>query len=161
MSKTLFVEYRNAGFWASDVAASVFLKFLIEVANEHILQNQDEWLNDDIAHWRFNAGVSDCGLHLNNEWKPSQTEVVIVLCRNAVKRIRENGDIPASEVATWRLFNDLEVCTRGFDPIPCEPVARLGDAVADLLNNTLPVAPHGHWWFYTLDNEVKTIAKKQ
>ncbi|QDT51372.1 hypothetical protein Pan258_54610 [Symmachiella dynata] len=160
MSKTLFVEYRNAGFWAIDVASSVFLKFLIDEANEYYSQKTDDWLNDAISNWCMNTVLSDLGFHLNDDWSQSQLDTVITLCRTTSTNIRTTGDIPAREVASWSVIDDLEICTRGFNPIPCEPVARFGDAVADLLNNTLPEAPYGHWWFYTLDNEVRTIAKR-
>jgi hypothetical protein len=33
MSKTLFVNFRDGGFWAFDVVSAVFLKHLIDVAN--------------------------------------------------------------------------------------------------------------------------------
>ena len=161
MSKTLYVDFRNNGFWAFDVVSSVFLKYLIDAANEHLAQGGDEWLTDAISHWRFNAECSDCGLYLDSDWTSAQTETVIALCRTAVQKIRDTGDISESVVASWLTQDKLDISTRGVDPVPCESVARFGNAIADLLNNTLPDPPDGHWWFFTHDDELKTIINRK
>ena len=159
MSKTHYVEFRGNGFWVFDVASSVFLKFLIDAATE-TSGTVAPWLVGVVQEWRINAVVSDVGFYLDSTWSQSQLNTVVTLCRLSAERIRARGDISAKEVESWPILEDGHICTRGIDPIPCEPVARIGDAIVSLIENTLPQPPAHHEWCYTLDEDLRTIPVK-
>jgi hypothetical protein len=160
MSRTLYVEFRDSGFWVYDVAAEVFAKFLIDAANELAAVSAEQWLADAVAKWRVSAICSDQGFYLDDGWSQPQIRAVIALCRTATEAVRSQGDIPAREVESWQILEDYRIFPRGHDPIPSEAIARFGDAVVQLLEGTLAPAPAGRWWFFTLDNDIRTIAKR-
>lgn len=157
MSKTLSVNFRGRNFWAYEVASSVFLKFLIDAAVSRPTLNSENWLAESIQHWRVNAVFSDFGLYLNDDWSPEQVDIVIELCRNAMAMIRTHREISGLEIESWQILDDQCIFLRGHDVIPCEPVARLGDAIIALLNGTLPQLPAHHWWFYSLDENAAVM----
>jgi hypothetical protein len=160
MSRSLYINFRNKGFWAYDVPSSVFLKFLIDAATDRLASGTDQWLGGAIKNWRISAAISDLSHYADDEWSPPQVDTVIELCRTATNAIRGRGDIPAREIESWPILDDQRMFTRGHDPVPCEPVARLGDAFIALLQDTLPEPPERHWWFFTLDENTDTIAMR-
>src|SRR5258708_1818047 len=83
MSKTLFVEYRDAGFWAYDVAVGIFLKHVIDAARKCAEGEDAAWLRDCIDQWRVNAITSDLGLHLDEGWSNDQVGTIICLIEEA------------------------------------------------------------------------------
>ena len=155
MSKTVFVNFRGDGFWAYDVVSSIFANFLVDAATK--LDIRDEWIAETIHHWRVNAIVSDFGFYLDDNWTPDHILVVQKLCDAASSSIRTLGDFEAETVQSWTQIDGGSICTRDHDLIPCEPIARLGDSIAPLLDGTLPAAPDGHWWFYGLDSETGAL----
>ncbi|MCU0719849.1 MAG: hypothetical protein MUC83_09105 [Pirellula sp.] len=158
MSRSLYIHFRDNGFWAYDVPSSVFLKFLIDAASERLTLGTDPWLSNAIQHWRLSAVISELSRYADDEWSQSQIHTVCELCRAAVEVIRSAGDIPAGEIESWPILDEHRISTRGHDFIPCEPVARLGDAFIALLNGTLPEPPARHRWFFTLNDRPDTIA---
>lgn len=158
MSRSLYINFRNNGFWAYDVPSAVFLKFLIDAANDRLVSDADQWLSDAVQQWRVSAVISDLSHYADDEWSQSQIDTVLELCRTATDALRSGGDIPAAEIESWPILDDQRIFVRGHDPVPCEPVARLGDAFNALLQNTLPTPPERHWWFFTLDENADTIA---
>ena len=160
MSKSLYINFRDNGFWAYDVPSSVFLKFLIDAASDRLASGADPWLSDAIKHWRVSAAISEMCRYADDEWSQSQIDTVIGLCRTAINAIRSGGDIPASDIESWPILDDHRICARGHGIVPCEPVARLGDAFIELLNKTLPEPPDRHWWFFALDENPDTIAMR-
>lgn len=157
MPRSLYINFRHNGFWVYDVPSSVFLKFLIDAASDRLASGTDEWLSDAVQHWRVSAVIPDLSHYVDDEWSQSQIDTVLELCRSATNAIRSGGDIPAREIESWPILDDQRIFTRGHDPVPCEPVARLGEAFIALLQNTLPEPPERHWWFFTLDENVHTI----
>lgn len=160
MSRSKYINFRDNGFWVYDVTSSVFLKYLIDAANERLASDADLWLREVIQQWRVSAAISDLSHYTDDQWSQSQIDTVIEICRIATASIRSRGDIPAAEVESWPILDDQRIFARGHDPIPCEPVGRLGDAFVALLQNTLPAPPERHWWFFTLGDKVDTIAMR-
>jgi hypothetical protein len=158
MSQTTYINFRGNGFWAYDVVSSVFLRFMINAAIERTAANTDEWLNDTLENWRVNAVTPDLGFYLDDDWPHTKIATVVELCQRAAETIRIGGDISASDVESWPILDELRIFPRGYDPVPAEPVARFGDAVVALLENTLPKPPGRHAWFFTLGENVGTIA---
>lgn len=160
MSRSLYIHFRDNGFWAYDVPSSVFLKFLIDAATERLASRTDRWLSDAIQNWRVSAVISDLSHYADDDWSRLQINTVSGLCRTAVNAIRSGGDISAHEIESWQILDDQRIFTHGHDIVPSEPVARLGEAFIKLLNNTLPEPPGRHWWFFTLDENPDTIAMR-
>ncbi|XZE36227.1 hypothetical protein SH501x_001785 [Pirellulaceae bacterium SH501] len=158
MSKTLYIKFRDNGFWAYDVPSSVFLWFLIDAASERLALGTDPWLSDAIQHWRVTAAIPELARYADDAWSQTQICTVCELCRAAVRAIRSSGDIPSSEIESWPILDEHRISTRGHHIVPCERVARLGDAFIALLSGTLPEPPEHHWWFFTMDDKPDTIA---
>jgi hypothetical protein len=59
MSRTFLVWYRGGGFWAFDVAASVFAKYLIDACAPRAVGPGYEWLARPVSEWRVHAAVTD------------------------------------------------------------------------------------------------------
>lgn len=159
MTKTLYVEFRGNGFWAFDVSAAVFLKHLIDVANEHLCSNDDQWLCDAIRHWQITVAAAELAWFADNTWTPEQVATVIQLSKLAIRTILEKGDIPAATVTAWRILESHSIFCRGFDPIPALAVVGLGDAFVDLLQGSLATPPTGHQWFFTLDSPARQVIR--
>ena len=157
MSKTLYVHYEGRGFWAFDVASSVLLKFLMDAAQEPAMTEHGEWLPSAIEHWRVQAVIPDLGFYLDNLWTSSQVATVIELLRSAAQSLRLQASLSADEIESWPVREEQRLFTRGIDPVPCEPIACLAEAIIALVEDTLPAPPRGYAWFYTLDDEVQTI----
>jgi len=160
MSRSLYINFRDNGFWAYDVPSSVFLKYLIDAATDRLATGTDQWLIATVQHWRVSAAISDLSHYAEDEWSQSQIDTVIEMCRSATDAIRWRVGIPAAEIESWPILDDQRIFARGHDPVPCEPVARLGDAFIALLQNKLPIPPERHWWFFTLDDNVDTISMR-
>ncbi len=155
MARSLYISFRNQGFWAYDVPAAVFLKFLIDAATDQLAVGTDKWLGEAIEHWRVSAVITEMPSWADDEWTQAQIDTVVELCRTATQAIRSARDIPASQVEAWPILDDMRICARGHDPIPCEPVARLGEAFAALLQDRLPDPPAGRRWFFGLDEKAE------
>ena len=144
-------------FWAYDVPLSIFLKFLIDAADERLALGIDQWLVEATYDWRVNIAVGgSIALTIDEEWSQNQIDTIIELCRTAITAIRLSGDLPAREIESWPIIDDSRIFTRGHDPVPCEPVARLGEVFVSLLQNKLPKPPEGNYWFCTLYEHVQT-----
>jgi len=160
MSRSLYINFRDDGFWAYDVPSSVFLKFLVDAANDRMAAGTEQWLSNAVCNWRVTAAISELSHYADDEWSQSQIDIVVELCRTTINAIRRGGDIPAYEIESWPILDEHRICTRGHDSVPCEPVARLGEAFVALLQNRLPKLPERHWWFFTLDENPDTIAMR-
>lgn len=160
MSCTQYIEFRGAGFWVFDVVSSVFLKFLMNAAEEQITANPEDWLRESISHWRINATTTDFGFYLNDDWTEAETAVVIAMCRAAIEAIRVRGNISAVDLQSQPILDDLFIDTRGIDLIPSQPIIKFGEAVTALLENKLSKPPLHHSWIFDLDDEIRMIPMK-
>lgn len=146
MSKTKFVAYADCGFWAYDVALDIFLKHLIDAA-EASEQADTEWLSTAISDWRF-ACVPDYGLTLDANWSPAQQQTFLDLAEEACTRLAARESIPAEEVVSWPILDDIRIFTRGATEVFTAPVIELGHAIIALVRGELPEAPEGQIWLY-------------
>ena len=69
--------------------------------------------------------------------------------------LRATSTVLWNEIEKWETWP----IRRGHDSIPSEPVARFGEALIALLEGKLAQPPAGHWWFYTLADEVDTLKR--
>src|SRR5215813_3122397 len=107
VSQTKFLRYGESGFWAYDVAHDVFLKYLIDaaVARE---QTDSEWLSRTISDWRV-ACIQDFALDLDTGWSAEQTQTFLGLADEACARIEERESIPANEIVSWKVLDDVRL----------------------------------------------------
>jgi len=161
MCQTLFVHYRDGGFWAFDVVSAVFLKHLIDAATSHLEHHDEPWLADAIAHWRFNAVCGDLGLFLDNSWSVEQLATFTALARKACDLLSERDTIPAIEIQSWQMIDrdDGRCFARGLYAVTTASAIRLGEAIIKLINGTLPEPPPGTWWFFATEDCEATIRK--
>lgn len=161
MSKTLFVDFRGDGFWAFDVVTGVFLKHLIDAALQHQERAGAPWLEEAIDHWRFNAVVGDCGLYLNDAWSSEQVDTFTALVSTASRELARREQIPAEEVESWQVHAELRRGTRGLPAVSTASAIRLGQALIQLVNGTLPDPPPGTWWYFATEEASPTINKRR
>jgi hypothetical protein len=147
MSRKKYVEYANRGFWAYDVAVGVFLKHLMDAA-EASGQAKTEWLSTAVRHWREAACISDFGLILDASWSAQQRQAFIALAEDASSRLATRASIPAEEIISWPILDDLRIFPRGEKGVLAAPVVELGRAIIALVSGELPEAPDGAIWFY-------------
>lgn len=164
MSKTKFVEYGDLnrpldvlphGFWAYDVALDIFLKHLIDAA-EASEQADTPWLSDAISSWRY-ACVPDYGLALDANWSAQQRRTFLALAEDACARIAARASIPAEEIVSWEILEDVYLYTRGQVEVLTAPIIELGRAIIALVSGELPEAPQGEIWLYGTPQGLQTL----
>ncbi len=161
MSKTLFVEFRDRGFWAFDVVSGIFLKHLVDVATARLARQHEAWLADAVEHWRFNAVVSDCGLFLEDDWTDEQIQSVRELSAAACDLLGKRIEISAEEMSSWQLLDGQGVFPRGLASVTTESAIRLGRAIIQLLDGSFSEAPQGTWWFFGTEESPRTLEKRE
>ncbi|UWZ84472.1 hypothetical protein [Occallatibacter riparius] len=146
MSKSQAVKFGTKGFWAFDVAVGVFLKHLIDAAQESA-EAKTEWLSKAISDWRVWAVIGDFGFHLDEHWSAEQRSSVISLLEKACDTVARRNCIPAEEIVSWPFVDDLRIYTRGLNEVATAPVVELGRAVIALLRDELPEGAKGEaYW---------------
>lgn len=162
MGKTLFVNFRDGGFWAFDVVSAVFLKHLIDAANTYLERQDEPWLADAVGHWRFNAVCGDCGLFLDDSWTVEQIATFTALAREACDALAKRDEITAEEIQSWQMIegNDGRCFARGLPAVTTASAMRLGEAIIKLVNGTLPEPPSGTWWFFATEDSGETLRKR-
>ena len=147
MTATKGIYFEGRFFWAYDVAAGVFLKHLIDEAeaSEH---SQEPWLSEAVSHWRVEAAITEFGLTLEEQWSNTQRQIFIKLAEAACKKLATRESIPAEEIASWRLKDELRIFPRSRTEVLTEPVIELGHAITALVSGNLPRSPKHKAWFY-------------
>jgi hypothetical protein len=147
MTATKGIEFGNRFFWAYDVAAGVFLKHLIDEA-EASGQADVPWLSQALSDWRLQAAITELGLTLKEDWSSAQKQTFIELAERACQKLALRESIPANEIASWPLVDDLCIFPRGAKEVLTAPVIELGRAIIALVSGDLPQSPDGEVWFY-------------
>ncbi len=155
MTATKWVEFGNRGFWAYDVAAGIFLKYLIDVV-EATGQAHTPFLAKAISDWRVQAVITEFGLTLEESWTELQRQNFITFAEEACARLATRESIPAEEIAKWQ-FGDSRIFPRGANEVRSAPVVELGRAIVALVKGELPSAPKGEAWFYGIPEGRSTI----
>jgi hypothetical protein len=158
VSQKKFARYEAHGFWVYDVALGVFLKHLIDAA-EATDQAGTLWLSTAISSWREVACVPDYGLRFAADWSAAQKQTFIALVEDASARLARRASIPAEEIVSWQLLDDLRICPRGATEVHSGPVVELGRAIIALVSEELPEAPGGETWLYGTPTGRQTIGK--
>jgi hypothetical protein len=162
MSKTLFVHWRDDGFWAYDVVSAVFLKHLIDATTSHLELHDEPWLRDALPRWRFTAVCGDLGLFLDESWSSQQLAIFTGLARQACDALSKRDGIPADEIQSWQMIdgNDGRCFARGEPFITTASAIRLGEAIIKLVSGTLPKPPPGTWWLFATEDSGVTLRKR-
>ena len=80
VSKRQFVEFSNRGFWAYDVALGIFLKHLVDAA-ENPERGSVGWVQDALPRWRTVIAVAGSGLgwQIDEGWSGGESELFLRL----------------------------------------------------------------------------------
>lgn len=148
MSQTVFVEYKGNGFWAYHVALGVLLKHLIDAASVEAVQSGSAWLQSCTEKWRVNAVVPDFSLVLDKRWSDAERATLVRLLDEVVDKLTTRATISSQEMETWEILDGKGVPVPAEEQLSTRPVAELGRTIQQLLQEQLPSAPEGHWWFY-------------
>ena len=150
VSKTAFVRYGDDGFWTYDVALSIFLKHLIDVAQPRANEPDAGWLGEEAAWWRVVAGVGEgaYGFEIKRPWSRAQRDLFVELARQACDVMAKRDGWSAEEVTSWLMLDNARICPRSATFIATAPVIELGQAIVALAEGTLPEPPPGTWWFF-------------
>jgi len=157
MTSKQYVEYRDRGFWAYDVALGILLKHVIDIAEPLAANPNTEWLASAVSDWRVPAAISDYGLEINKNWSATQLDVFVNLFDRACRSLNQRDAIDAEEIESWMILEDLYLSSRGAPKIFTAPVVELGRAIIALVEGTLPAAPSGTAWFYGVPQGRTTI----
>jgi hypothetical protein len=159
MTATVYVNFRDRGFWAYDVVSGVLLKHLIDRASVQLVDHPEAWLAEAVAKWRVNVICSNYGLEFHNDWSADQIQVVRELLLSTCDVLSASGDVSAAEMSSWNALDGTGVFPRGLESISTTSVIQLGHAIIQLLDGTLPEPPAGNWWFFTPAEKPDLIAK--
>src|SRR6266496_2724854 len=147
MTATKGFHFEGRFLWAYDVAAGVFLKYLIDEV-EASEQAGEPWLSEAVSHCRVQAAITECGLTLEEGWSSTQRQIFIELADAACKKLATRQSIPAKEIAGWPLVDDLRIFPRSATEVLTAPIIELGRAIIALMSGNLPRPPKGEAWFY-------------
>jgi hypothetical protein len=156
MTATKGIEFEGRFFWAYDVAAGVFLKFLIDEA-ESSEQADEPWLSKAVSSWRVQAAITEFGLSLEEDWSSKQRQTFMELAEAACKKLATRESIPAKEIASWPMTDELRIFPRGATEVLTAPIVELGRAVIALVAGNLAPSPKGEAWFYGTPTGRSTI----
>ncbi|MGN9807101.1 hypothetical protein [Micromonospora sp. L32] len=159
MSKTCFVEFNGAGFWAFSDSLAVLLGQAVLTAEEMGADRRSAAFKDVVDQLRASAVVTDLGLIVDEDWPGDRLDVLMQLIEEANRRLGERGRVTASEVAGWTTLGD-DVIELRRDTVDTAPVIELGQGIVQLLRESLPPAPEGTWWYYGLEGGRKTIVMR-
>src|SRR5579862_2425130 len=159
MSATMFVHGPNdGGFWAYDVAAGIFLKYLVDAARDCLAREKADWLRKRVSNWETSAVLlANSGLYFGANWSANELSVVLRLIKETCDALEKKESITANEMKSW----EISVLARGHDPFPTGPVVELGHAILELVTGTIPKPPEGTWWFYGLPTGRSTIGRRE
>ena len=156
MTTTKGVEFEGRFFWAYDVAAGVFLKHLIDEAqaSEHA---DEAWLSKAVSSWRVQAAITEFCLTLEEKWSSAQRAIFVELAEAVCKKLEKRDSIPAKEIASWPMTDELRIHPRGATEVLTAPIIELGRALIALVSGKLPPSPKGEAWFYGTPTGRSTI----
>ncbi len=161
MSQTQFVSYNTRGFWAYDVALGVFLKHLIDVAEEQEASVAGTWLTEAISWWRVVACVGDFGLTIDATWSAEQLNTFTRLAKESCARISHQESFTSTDLEGWSILDGKGIFPRGAKEIRTGPIIELGEAIVALVTGVLPNAPRGTAWFFGTPSGRSTIAMRE
>jgi hypothetical protein len=156
LTRTKAITYIHRGFWAYDVAAGIFLKYLMDAAQAGGEANTT-WLSEAVSSWRVQAVITEFGFTLEESWSAEQRKTFVALAEEACVALATRDAIPAKEIVSWHFTDDMRLSTRGAHEVATGPVVELGRAIIDLVRGELPIAPKGEAWFFGLPTGRSTI----
>jgi hypothetical protein len=114
-------------------------------------------LSDAVASWRVVAAISDYGLSLDGTWSLQQLDTFTELADEACNTLSWRDEIPAGEIESWEMVEGVRCFARGLPAVKTASAIRLGRAIIQLIDGTLPEAPPGTSWFFETEENPRTI----
>jgi len=100
-------------------------------------------------------------LFLDENWSVEQIQLVGELATAACELLSKRREISAEEMLSWSLLDGEGVFPRGCLHVTAESAIRLGRAIIQILEGSLPEAPRGTWWFFGTEDGPRTLAKSE
>lgn len=149
MSKTQAITYKGRSFWAFDAALAVWLGAFIDEAARLGLEREGGW-EERLQDWRWVGTVGDIGIDLDELDTTRDMARFLQVAAAASRGLRALGTLPGQETVTRVLVDHPTRAARygRVQSIDAEPIARLGDAMINLIDGTLPAAPARTWWLF-------------
>src|SRR5258708_7104918 len=97
---------------------------------------------------RSRSVVWTCGLPLEEEWSSAQRQTFIKLAEAACKKLATRESIPAEEIVSWPLADELRIFPPGAKEILTAPVIERGRAVWLVSSNAVNSDPLGVEYFH-------------
>ena len=98
MSRTQYVQLGDGGFWAYDVALSIWLKHLVDAADRRLAHAPDPWLAEAAGWWRVVASINDYGFDIGPSWTAAQLGLFVELAGEATTAVAGRRSISANEI---------------------------------------------------------------
>jgi hypothetical protein len=86
-----------------------------------------------------------------------QRQIFIKLAEAACKKLGTRESIPAKEIASWPLTDELRIFPRSATDVLTAPIIELGHAIIALVSGNLPRPSEGEAWFYGTPTGRSTI----
>jgi hypothetical protein len=107
------------------------------------------------------AFVSDRDLFVDDNWSAEQVQSVRELATAACDLLSNRSEISAEEMSSWPRLDANGVFPRGLPSVAAESAIRLGRAIIQLLDGSLPQAPSETWWYFGTEDAPRTLAKRE
>ena len=157
MTQTQSVSFDGRRFWAWDAALAVWLIAMMDEARRRGLDARPSW-KAYIDWWEIVAIVSDYGLRLD-EIQEGDLADFRCLAVTVNSTLAARATLPAEEIIQ-RLIKGKSTNADRYgevDEIDAAPIARLGRAIVDLIDGSLPQPPPNDQWLFGTANSWATV----
>jgi hypothetical protein len=150
VSRTTTISCGERVIYAFDEARAILLKYLLETVEPRIQQGTWLWMADEVDDWRVAATVGDFDWTLG-PWTAAQQDEFADAAHQACLALAGEPQLQLATIAQWTLLDNRPLVQRlalWDDPIDTQPIVELGEAVVQLLRDTLPPPPPHARWLY-------------
>ena len=147
--------------WAYDAALSVLLAQVIRTVEDMPAEGRPHWWAACEHDLRAQSAISEFAFDLHLGLDDAQREQFARLLEDAADTLLRRRTVTPEEAAAWRVLDDLPVIFRGSEPQDTQPIAELGQALAELIRDSLPAPPPESLWFYGAPGGRTTIGVRQ
>ncbi|MFE5852442.1 hypothetical protein ACFQ61_04370 [Streptomyces sp. NPDC056500] len=150
MSRATPVCFGDRLFWAYDVGLGVLFAEAIRVAEQSAAKRHPLWWGELVHQLRVHAVVGASMAVLLDEFSAEEQRALLGWVSRAGVQLTERGGVDLAEVAGWNVLDGQTIDLRGARHVAPGPLVELGQAMSDLVDDTLPPPPPGrHWYFGT------------
>jgi hypothetical protein len=164
VSLTTTISYDERFIWVLDEARAIWLKYLIEAVEQRSSRGAWSWMADELYDWRTVATLGDYAWSLG-PWTDTQRDDFVDAAREARDALVAEPPLSLETVSRWVLLDDIPLVQRlgggvWDDPIDIRPILELGEAVVQLLRDTLSAPPPGEMWLFGFRGGRQTLKSR-